>query len=323
MSIDELGRASGRRTTQSLASSTDGVGALRDLDRMRRRRTNVSVGAVASVVVVALGIWWSAAGLPFHRATPATPRPTPTTTAARHFKSAPPLCGAYSLASTFGLDRYAPAECSSGPGEYLSLLGEHVVFRPFSFTLPDGWTAEAIPARNGDLVTPYGGVLLRSVRTGAALGLTTYPVPYGDPADQLVADLGPAQVARLAAENPALDARPLVDPTVLSQSAPGYDLSLRPDATLTEGCLVVGACAPVFRAWGARPYLAVFGVAAGRPSRMMAFGEGAGAPYYLLWMWGAPGTASVDDDVELSDVFHSLTLFPQGVEMRDPNHPPA
>ena len=319
MSLDELGRSTGRRTTQSVAATTDAIVALRDLDRLRRRRTNFSVGAVATGVVLAVGIWFGASGLPFHRAAPATPRPI---TPVKPFKAAPPLCGPDNIAAAYGLDKYVDsATCGTGPGRYLSLDGRHIVFNPLVFTLPDGWIVEGIQARSGHEVRPNGGLLLRSERTGSAVAITVYPLPADDPTDRLVTALSPQQIADRVGHDPSLVTTRLLAQTMDGYPTYGYDVRLPAGARPADSCLVGNGCHAVYRVWSdPPPDLGLFGVVQGRPSRVLSFAHGS-LPV-LVWMWGPSGAASVDEDDELTGIVRSIKLNWPGVVVQIPTPTP-
>lgn len=322
MSIDELGRVTGRRTTDSMVASTDPFVALRDLQRVRRRRTNVKVGAVATALVLALGVWWGTAGQPFRHTAPATPRPN-VAPSAPVFKAAPPLCNPLSYAPTFGLGKYLTGNgaCGAGAGRYLGLNGRHLVFKPYLFTLPAGWVVEGIPARvENDVQWNGGGLLLRNIETGDAIAFTVYPVPADDPTDRLVGALTPEQIADLVYQAGSVNAAKLVSPMVDGVLGYGYNVWVRGGTSYSADDCLVEACYPVLRVWSdPPPDLGRLGVVDDRPSRVIAFSHGS-LPV-LIWMWGPRGAVSVDEDPELTGIVRSIDLDPAGVILQVPVDP--
>jgi hypothetical protein len=320
VNLDELARSTGRRTTATLAASTEPAAALRDLTQMRHRRAAARAAAAAASVVLLFGLWWGSPGLPFLRsAPPATPRPHPAPT--KPFLAAPPLCGPQRVTVPFDYDAaVAAGPCPSGPGRYLSLNLGVSTEGAYAFTLPPGWTVKAIPT--GGSPGPESlsaGLQLSSTRTGSTIAFTTYPNPpgpqdgerhdwleHGKPARDI---LTPAEYVQQAASNPAVMATPIPHAAIGGRPAAGADIRFRPGARHRDHCLIGDGCAAVFTVWAvATPGLGAFGIFPDRPSRLIAFKQpGIDLPV-IAWMWGPPGASSVTDDPDLIRLFNSITF---------------
>lgn len=304
MSLDEMARASARRTTQAVAAASDTDRAFRELVTVHRRRVGAKVvGTSALVLAVVLVVVVGTA--PSRRQTePIAPQPTPT----KAYLAAPPFCGRQ---PTFGdeFSQYVDVghACPTGPGRYLSVLMGIGSDPPFTFTLPPGWTVRGLEGAGGGPIMPaLGGLMLKAPSGGRALVVAEYPSER--PA--LSTDTGivgaPQNIAARLATHQYLTRTTAVRTSLGGREAWRVDLTM-PEETNTDGFCVTGdRCAVTFALGGddfpGRSYL---GVVPGTPSRAFVLnGTGGGIPT-VVWTYGDP-----DTDPALASVLAGLDFNP-------------
>jgi hypothetical protein len=304
MSLDEMGRASARRATQTFTTSYDVSPAYRELVAVQRRRARAKVvGGSAAVLAVLLAIVVGAGVTGRHRTEPAAPRPSTT----KQYLAAPPLCGPQSIGSE--LSQYVDVghSCPNGPGRYLSLLMGIGSNPPFAFTLPSGWTVRGLGGVGGGDVRPaLGGLWLQPPHGGHGLVLAEFPTEI--PAFSRYDGSGEAPgniAARLAT-------RDFVQPTDPVRSSLGgraawrINLVQREEASTDGICVTGNRCGLTFGLGGEEyPGRSFIGVVPGLPSTAyVLYGRG-NRILTVAWTFGDP-----DTDHDLGQVLASIDLDP-------------
>ncbi len=304
MSLDELGRASAQRASQTFATSYDAGRAYRELVAVQRRRARAKVvGGSAVVLAVLLAVVVGAGANGRHRTEPAAPRPSTT----KQYLAAPPLCGPQSYGAELSPYVDVGHSCPTAPGRYLSMLMGVGSSPPFAFTVPSGWTVRGLGGVGGGDVRPaLGGLWLQAPQGGHGLVLAEYPTEMPAFSSSDGSGETPKDIAgRLAT-------RDFVQPTQAVRTSLGGREAWRvnlvqPEETSTDGICVTGdRCAVTFGLGGDNyPGRSFIGVVPGVPSTAyVLYGRGNGI-LTVAWTFGDP-----DTDRDLGQVLASIDLDP-------------
>lgn len=304
MSLDQMARASARRTNQTVAGSYDIGRAYRELVAVHRRRVRAKVVGASAVllavlVVVVVGAWGPAR----RSSEPIAPRPSVT----KPYLAAAPLCGPNSFGEEFSQYVDVGHSCPTGPGRYLSLLMGVGTNPPFALTLPAGWTLRGLGGAGGGPVMPaLGGLFLQAPSGGHGLVLAEYPteVPAFNSPDG--SGETPRDIAERLARHEFVQPAHVVRTSLGGREAWRVDL-VQPQETATDGFCVTGdRCAVTFGLardnYAGRSFV---GVVPGVPSTAyVLYGRSTGI-VTLAWTFGSP-----DTDEELAQVLASIDLDP-------------
>lgn len=304
MSIDELARATARRTAAAAAAVSDTGASYRELIGMRRRRSQAKVVAwSATLLAVLLVVFVGTAGTTHGRVEPIAPKPTVT----KPFRAAPPFCGPIAFGESLSDYVDVGGGCPTGPGRYLSVEMGYGTSPPFAFTLPKGWTIQGLGGVGGGGVMPaLGGLLLRSEVSGDALVLAEYPTEVSASGRLTNTEgVAPESIARRLAALSFVQRTSAVPARVGGQDGWRVDLVARPDAAYAGHCVVGDRCAVAF-ALGRDPFpgRSFIGLVPGVPSTAFVF-PGTTNIVLVAWTWGDPVV-----DHELDGLLTSIDLLP-------------
>jgi hypothetical protein len=304
VSIDEMARASARRTSGAFAAVGAPETAYGELVALRRRRTHAKVAALSIVVVAVLLVVFAGSGAWSRRATePIAPKPSVT----KPFRAAPPFCGPGSSGESLSDYVKVGGPCPTGAGRYLSQEMGYATAPPFAFTLPRDWTIEELGGvGGGDVMPALGGLLLRSSRTGDALVLAEYPTEVGA-TGRLTGTVGasPKSIAQRLAGRSFVQPATVVATQLGGRDAWRVDLVSRPGASYDGHCVLGDRCAVTFAlAQDPYPGRSYIGLRPGVPSTALV-AKGNGGIVLVAWTWGDP-----DIDQELRGVLGSIDLTP-------------
>lgn len=304
MSIDERACTAARRTVLAVTAASDAGASYRELVDVHRRRTVAKVAAAsAAVLALLLVVVVGAGGLPSRRSAPASPKPVGT----MPFRAAPPFCGPLAFGDSLSDYVTVGGPCPTGPGRYLSVAMGVGTSPPFAFTLPRGWTLQAVGGVAGGGVMPaLGGLLLRSSATGDALVLAEYPTEVT--ASGRMSDtegVSAAGVARRLAAHGSVQPAPVVATTLGGRDALRVHLVARAGTAYRGHCLIGATCAVTF-ALARDPYpgRSYLGLVPGVPSTAVVLSEPSGI-VMVAWTWGDP-----DADHDLAGLLSSIDLMP-------------
>jgi hypothetical protein len=304
VSIDEMARASARRTTVAIVAGRDADASYRELVALHRRRGRAKFAAVSTVVLaVLLVVFAGSGGLSHRRSEPVAPRPSDT----KAFRAAPPFCGP--LANGESLSDYVKVggACPTGPGRYLSVAMGYGSSPPFAFTLPKDWTVQEIGGGGGGPVMPaLGGLLLRSSSTDAALVLAEYPTEVAESGRMSHTEgISPMGIARRLAERSSVQPTTVVATKLGGRAAYRVDLVARPGTAYRGHCLIGDSCAVTFAlAQDPYPGRSYIGLVPGVPSTAVVL-TGSTGIVMVAWTWGDP-----DVDHDLAGLLSSIDLAP-------------
>ena len=303
MSLDEMARASARRTTQRIATSYDTERAYRELVAVHRNRVRAKVvGASALVLAVLLVVAVGAGGSARHRSEPIAPQPR-----TKSFLAAPPICGSSPLGQEFAQYVDVGHRCPSGPGRYLSLLAGVGSQPPFAFTVPSGWTVRGLSGAGGGPVVPgLGGLFLQARSGGHGVVLAEYPTEMPAFSSTDGSGEAPRDIAARLAGHEYVRPTTVVATTLGHREAWRVDL-VQPEETGTDGVCVTGdRCAVTFGlARDSYPGRSYLGVVPDVPSTAyLLYGSGSGI-ITLAWTYGDP-----DSDPALAQVLESIDFDP-------------
>jgi hypothetical protein len=294
-----MARAAARRTSVAMAAASDADTSYRELVVLHRRRARAKIAAVSAVLLaVLIVVFAGSGGVSLRRSEPVAPRPTDT----KAFRAAPPFCGPEAFGVSLSEYVKVGGDCPTGPGRYLSAEAGYGSSPAFAFTLPKGWTIQAI---GGGSVRPgLGGLLLRSNATGAGLVLTQYPTEVAESGrTSQTVGASPAEIARRLAGRGDVQPTRVVATTLGGRIAYRVDLVARPGTAHSGHCLIGDSCAVTFAlAQDPYPGRSYIGLVPGVPSTALVLP----APIFTVaWTWGDP-----DVDHDLAGLLSSIDFAP-------------